>query len=233
VPYRLANAGYPVILSNVTNFYMDMAYSWHQNEQGLHWGGKVDEFDAWSALPTNIYASARTTVDGRPINILTAGKDKTKLEKPENIIGVQAQLWGETLRSFDEVQYLLLPKMMGVSERAWNAIPEWSKDLMELGPYFDARHQFNLKIGTRELPLLHGKGYNFRVGPPGIKLEDGKLMINTQYPDELVTYTLDGSEPTLDSPRWTGPVTIKNQPQVIKAKAFYLGHQSVTTYLFK
>ena len=233
VPYRLANAGYPVILSNVTNFYMDMAYSWHQNEQGLHWGGKVDEFDAWSALPTNIYASARTTVDGRPINILTAGKDKTKLEKPENIIGVQAQLWGETLRSFDEVQYLLLPKMMGVSERAWNAIPDWSKDLMELGPYFDARHQFNLKIGTRELPLLHSKGYNFRVGPPGIKLEDGKLMINTQYPDELVTYTLDGSEPTLDSPRWTGPVTIKNQPQVIKAKAFYLGHQSVTTYLFK
>ena len=233
VPYRLANAGYPVILSNVTNFYMDMAYSWHQNEQGLHWGGKVDEFDAWSALPTNIYASARTTVDGRPINILTAGKDKTKLEKPENIIGVQAQLWGETLRSFDEVQYLLLPKMMGVSERAWNAIPEWSKDLMELGPYFDARHQFNLKIGTRELPLLHGKGYNFRLGPPGIKLEDGKLLINTQYPDELVTYTLDGSEPTIDSPRWTAPVPVKNQPQVIKAKAFYLGHESVTTYLFK
>ncbi|MBQ9576288.1 MAG: family 20 glycosylhydrolase [Muribaculaceae bacterium] len=233
VPYRLANAGYPVLLSNVTNFYMDMGYSWHQNEQGLHWGGKVDEFDAWSALPANIYASARTAVDGTLINIATAGKGKTQLEKPENIIGVQAQLWGETLRSFDEVQYLLLPKMMGVSERAWNAVPEWSKDLMELGSYFEARHQYNLKIGTRELPLLHGKGYNFRVGPPGIKLEDGKLLINTQYPDELVTYTLDGSEPTIESPRWTAPVPVKTQPQVIKAKAFYLGHESVTTYLFK
>lgn len=233
VPYRLANAGYPVLLSNVTNFYMDMGYSWHQNEQGLHWGGKVDEFDAWSALPANIYASARTAVDGTLINIATAGKGKTQLEKPENIIGVQAQLWGETLRSFDEVQYLLLPKMMGVSERAWNAVPEWSKDLMELGSYFEARHQYNLKIGTRELPLLHGKGYNFRVGPPGIKLEDGKLLINTQYPDELVTYTLDGSEPTIESARWTAPVPVKTQPQVIKAKAFYLGHESVTTYLFK
>ncbi len=233
VPYRLANAGYPVLLSNVTNFYMDMGYSWHQNEQGLHWGGKVDEFDAWSALPAYIYASARTAVDGTLINIATAGKGKTQLEKPENIIGVQAQLWGETLRSFDEVQYLLLPKMMGVSERAWNAVPEWSKDLMELGSYFEARHQYNLKIGTRELPLLHGKGYNFRVGPPGIKLEDGKLLINTQYPDELVTYTLDGSEPTIESARWTAPVPVKTQPQVIKAKAFYLGHESVTTYLFK
>ena len=233
VPYRLANDGYPVILSNVTNFYMDMAYSWHQNEQGLHWGGKVDEFDAWSALPANIYATARTAVDGTPINITTAGDGKAKLEKPENIIGVQAQLWGETLRSFDEVQYLLLPKMMGVSERAWTAVPEWSKDLTDVNAYNEARHQYNLKIGTRELPLLHGMGYNFRVGPPGIKLADGKLLINTQYPDQMVTYTLDGSEPTIDSPRWTTPVTLKSQPQVIKAKAFYLGHESVTTYLFK
>ena len=233
VPYRLANDGYPVILSNVTNFYMDMGYSWHQNEQGLHWGGKVDEFDAWSALPANIYATARTAVDGTPINIITAGDGKIKLEKPENIIGVQAQLWGETLRNYDQVQYMMLPKMMGVSERAWNAVPEWSKDLMDLGSYFEARHQYNLKIGTRELPLLHSKGYNFRVGPPGIKVEGGKLLINTQYPDELVTYTLDGSEPTIESPRWTAPVPVKTQPQVIKAKAFYLGHESVTTYLFK
>ena len=233
VPYRLASDGYPVILSNVTNFYMDMGYSWHQNEQGLHWGGKVDEFDAWSALPANIYASARTAVDGTPLDVATAAAGKTKLEKPENIIGVQAQLWGETLRSFDEVQYMLLPKMMGVSERAWTSIPAWSKDLNDLATYNEARHQYNLKIGTRELPLLRGMGYNFRVGPPGIKVEDGKLLINTQYPDELVTYTLDGSEPTIDSPRWTSPVPVKTQPQVIKAKAFYLGHESVTTYLFK
>ena len=233
VPYRLANDGYPVILSNVTNFYMDMAYSWHQNEQGLHWGGKVDEFDAWSALPANIYASARTAVDGTPINITTAGDGKVGLEKPENIIGVQAQLWGETLRSFDEVQYMLLPKMMGVSERAWTAMPEWSKNLTDNQAYNEARHQYNLKIGTRELPLLKGMGYTFRVGPPGIKVVDGMLYINTQYPDELVTYTLDGSEPTVDSPRWTAPVPVKTQPQVIKAKTFYLGHESVTTYLFK
>ena len=233
VPYRLANAGYPVILSNVTNFYMDMGYSWHQNEQGLHWGGKVDEFDAWSALPANIYASARTAVDGTPINITTAGDGKVQLEKPENIIGIQAPLWGETLRSFDEVQYLLLPKMMGVAERAWNAVPAWSKDLTDVNAYNEARHQYNLKIGTRELPLLKGQGYNFRVGPPGIKFVDGKLLINTQYPDEMVTYTLDGSEPTVDSPRWTAPVPVKTQPAVIKAKSYYLGHESVTTYLFK
>ncbi len=233
VPYRLANDGYPVILSNVTNFYLDMGYSWHQNEQGLHWGGKVDEFDAWSALPTNLYASARTAVDGTPIDITTASEGKAKLERPNNIIGIQAQLWGETLRNFDQVQYMMLPKMMGVSERAWTAAPEWSQNLADNEAYNEARHQYNLKIGTRELPLLNSMGFNFRVGPPGIKVADGMLLINTQYPDEIVTYTLDGSEPTIDSPRWTAPVPVKTQPQVVKAKAFYLGHESVTTYLFK
>ena len=233
VPYRLANDGYPVILSNVTNFYLDMGYSWHQNEQGLHWGGKVDEFDTWSALPTNLYASARTAVDGTPIDITTASDGKAKLERPNNIIGIQAQLWGETLRNFDQVQYMMLPKMMGVSERAWTAAPEWSQNLADNEAYNEARHQYNLKIGTRELPLLNSMGFNFRVGPPGIKVADGMLLINTQYPDEMVTYTLDGSEPTIDSPRWTAPVPVKTQPQVIKAKAFYLGHESVTTYLVK
>lgn len=233
VPYRLANDGYPVILSNVTNFYLDMGYSWHQNEQGLHWGGKVDEFDAWSALPTNLYASARTAVDGTPIDITTASEGKVKLERPNNIIGIQAQLWGETLRNFDQAQYMMLPKMMGVSERAWTAAPEWSQNLADNEAYNEARHQYNLKIGTRELPLLNSMGFNFRVGPPGIKVADGMLLINTQYPDEMVTYTLDGSEPTIDSPRWTAPVPVKTQPQVVKAKAFYLGHESVTTYLFK
>ena len=233
VPYRLANDGYPVILSNVTNFYMDMGYSWHQDEQGLHWGGKVDEFDSWSALPTNIYASARTAVDGAPIDVSTASAGKVALERPQNVIGVQAQLWGETLRNFDQIQYLVLPKAMGMSERAWNVAPEWSKNLADNAAYNEARHQYNLKIGTRELPLLKSKGYNFRIGPPGIKVVDGMLLINTQYPGEMVTYTLDGSEPAIDSPRWTEPVRLKSQPQVIKAKTFYLGHESVTTYLFK
>ena len=78
--------------------------------------------------------------------------------------------------------------------------------------------------------------YTLTILPDKQALSDlpkGKLLINTQYPDELVTYTLDGSEPTIASPRWTAPVSIKTQPQVIKAKAFYLGHESVTTYLFK
>jgi len=193
----------------------------------------VDEIDAWSALPWNVYASVRVNYDGDTVDLTNAGRDMVALEKPSNIIGVQGQLWGETLRNFAQVQYLCFPKMLGLSERAWNASPAWGDHLDDEAAYNDARHQFNLKVGSRELPLLHSRGYNFRVGPPGIRVADGKLLINAQYPGEVVTYTLDGSEPTLDSPRWTAPVALPDVPAVIKARAYYLGHSSVVTYLFK
>ncbi len=232
VPYSIANDGYPVILSNVTNFYMDMGYTWHPYEQGLHWGGKVDEFDAWSALPWNVYASARSAYDGSPIDVATNHQGKVALTQRQNIIGVQAQLWGETIRNFDQVQYMWFPKVFGVAERGWNATPDWSLDLANTAPYDSARHQYNLKIGTRELPLLHRMGYNFRIGQPGLKVENGMLLANALYPGVTIHYTLDGSEPTMLSPEWTAPVKLTTVPPVIKARAYYLGKESVTTLLW-
>ena len=231
VPYTIANGGYPVILSNVTNFYMDMGYNWHQYEQGLHWGGKVDELDAWSALPWNIYASARTQIDGTPIDVVGNGTGKPALEKKENIIGVQAQLWAETIRNFDQVQYMTLPKVLGLVERGWNAQPEWSLNLARTELYDSACHQYNLKIGTRELPLLNKRGYHFRIGQPGIKVENGMMMVNTQYPDVQVRYTFDGSEPSVRSTLWTAPVALPAGTTIVKARAYYLGKESVTTQL--
>ncbi|MBQ7689995.1 MAG: family 20 glycosylhydrolase [Muribaculaceae bacterium] len=229
VPYQIANSGYPVILSNVTNFYMDMGYSWHQYEQGLHWGGKVDELDSWSALPWNIYASARTQIDGTPIDPAGNSTGKPALEHRENIVGVQAQLWAETIRNFDQVQYLALPKVLGLVERGWNASPAWAANLADPRPYHEAMHQYSLKIGTRELPLLASQGYNFRIGPPGIHIEGGMVHINTQYPGVKVHYTLDGSEPTQQSPLWTAPVPLPDGTTVVKARAYYLNKESVTT----
>ena len=55
IPYSIANNGFPVVLSNVTNLYFDMVYNWHPQEKGLNWGGAVDEFSAWSIVPYNSY----------------------------------------------------------------------------------------------------------------------------------------------------------------------------------
>lgn len=46
--------GFPVILSNVDHFYLDMCYSPHPDERGLSWGGYVDEFDALAGTPSQL-----------------------------------------------------------------------------------------------------------------------------------------------------------------------------------
>lgn len=193
-----------------------MGYSWHQYEQGLHWGGAVNEFDSWRAQPWYLYGDK--------------AEGKTKLVKRENIIGVQAQLWGETLRRYSEVEMLVVPKIFGLVERGWNATPAWTGDENAMA---QARAQYNANIGTWELPMLSKRGYNFHIAQPGIIIKDGNLLANAQYPQAQVRYTFDGSEPTLASPLWSAPVKVPANCKLVKAKAFYLGKQSVTTYLFK
>jgi hexosaminidase len=234
VPYEIANSGYPVILSNVNNFYYDMVYSRHQYELGLNWGGAVSEFESWNAQPYNMYRSARYNYyTGKPFDLAKAADGKPALEKKENIIGVQGQLWAETIRNFPQVESYIFPKILGMVERGWDAVPDWGNDYTDFTRYNAERAQYNLKIGLEELPRLEKIGCNFHIGQPGIIVKDGQLLANSQYPGETIRYTLDGSEPTATSAEWTAPVPVPDSAKLIKAKAFYLGKESVTTYLFR
>lgn len=101
-----AAAGYPVIVCNVDHFYLDQAYSNHPDEQGLTWGGNVDEF---------------ATLDGYPSLLCPVDSMAAK-----NIIGVSGHLFAETIRDFAQVQRYLFPKMLGLAERGWNADTTYS-----------------------------------------------------------------------------------------------------------
>ena len=230
VPYKLANAGYPIILCNVGNFYLDMAYCYHVEEPGLRWGGYVDEYVTFDMLPFDIYKSLRRNLKGESVDVKTASNGKQPLTKEDykNIKGLSGQIWAETIRSFEQIEYYLFPKVFGLAERAWNAQPSWA-----LSPdskvYADAKRKYNAGIVTYELPRLAKRGINFRVSPPGIIVKDGLLFVNTTNPNAVIRYTTDGSEPTENSVKWQTPIAC-DAPQ-IKAKAFYLGKESVTTVL--
>lgn len=231
IPYTVANEGYGVILCNVNNFYLDLAYNPHKDEPGLTWGGYVDPFASFNMLPYNIYCSARTDMAGEKNNLKAAARDKVQLtaQARPRIKGVQAQLFAETLGSFDRVQYYIFPKIFGLVERGWNAYPDWSPtpadDKQAL--YEKARAIYNAKIAQIEMPRLAADGVNFRLPQPGIRVIDGKLHANSPIPKAQIRYTTDGSEPTAQSPLWEAPVDC--QAQIVKARLFYLGKESLTT----
>lgn len=232
IPYHIANNGYPIILSNANNFYLDFMYSRHQDEPGHNWGGVVDEFTSWDAQPFNVYRSARRAISGKRNNLATIERGKPAIQKKENIVGIQGQLWTETNRGYSTVQQYVFPKIFGIVERGWNAAPAWGPDNEDSKLYLNERARYNIIIGTKELPQLAKRGANFHLGQPGIIMQDGKLIANKQYPGVVIRYTFDGSNPTEKSPEWTAPIVIPAGTKLVKARAFYLGKQSVSTFLW-
>ena len=98
------------------------------------------------------------------LDISNALDGKTPLEARQNIIGVQGQLWSETLRSFDHVTYYLFPKALGLLERGWNASPVWEGTTASDDPVFMADFdQFYSIIKEKELPYYQSIGISYHT----------------------------------------------------------------------
>lgn len=233
IPYQIANKGYPVILCNVNNFYLDLAYDGHPDERGLSWAGYVDESKSFSMLPYSIYRSSRTDMAGNPLDLDLAGKGKTTLTAlgKERILGVQAQLFAETIRSFQWVEYYTFPKILGLVERGWNTSPVWETlgGKNEQQAFNQDLALFYSKVSEREMPYWASRSINFRLPHPGLYVEEGMLFANTPVRGGEIRFTTDGTEPTLLSQLWKAPVAC--DASVIKAKLFYLNKESVISIL--
>lgn len=162
-PYKYANDGVPAVLSNMTNTYVDFAYTPDKTERGLSWGGFVDERRSFSLLPFDIYRSVRWDDKGRIRNIEKLPEGKTPLVAKQNIIGVQAQLWTETVRFFDHVTSYVFPKVCGVFERAWNASPSWEGTTVADDPAFMTElDRYYSTVVDHEMPYYEAEGVAYR-----------------------------------------------------------------------
>jgi len=220
--YRLANAGHKVVLCNVTNLYFDLAYDKDPMEPGFYWGGFVDTGKAFELTPYDVFRSTYQDSFGNPYEAEPAGGERLRLVSRDNILGIQGQLWSETVRGQDTLEYYLLPKMLGLSERAWAAQPRWAR--VE-GPerrndeLDKAWNIFANALGQRELHRLDyiSGGFNYRIPPPGVVVANENLRANVGFPGLIIRYTTDGSEPSVDSPVYSGPVGISGK---VKVRAF-------------
>jgi hexosaminidase len=197
---KALHGGYPVILSNVNRFYLDLAYSWHPDEDGLTWGGVVDEL---------------TSLEGYPSELCPVSADSV----PAKVLGLQGQMWSETLHTTKMLWQYLLPKSLGLAERAWNGNPTYT------------RAQFNKLVGDKELPLYSDElKLDVHMRQPGIKVIDNKVYMNAAYDGGEIRYTTDGSEPTAQSALYTAPFDYVAGTDV-RARYYRNNAASVTTHL--
>jgi len=212
VAYRLANAGYDVVLANAANLYFDLAYAKDPQEPGYYWAGFVETRHAFVFCPLDMIASAANDPMGRAIAPeLLAAMTRLSKEGRTRILGLQGQLWGENARTRARVEYLAAPRMVALAERAWAPDPAWCAidDPAARMQAIEADwNEFANRLGQRELPRLDRAplAYGYRLPPPGVLREGRTIYANVALPGLALHYTLDGSAPTIASPRYTAPV---------------------------
>lgn len=207
--YKMANAGYKVILTPVTNFYIDLTVNKSFEERGQNWGGYVDVDKLFYFIPYHYYKNVKEDEEGNPADPKRyENKERlTELGK-SNIVGLQAPLWSENIKTPAQFEYMLLPKLLGLAERAWAKDPDWAiaEDAgKEKQLYDQAWSEFINVLGKRELPRLshYAGGFNYRIPTPGLNVSDGKIEANVLYPGFQIRYTTDGTEPTINSKHYT------------------------------
>jgi hexosaminidase len=217
LPYRLANAGYKVVLSCVSNQYFDLAYEKSPGEPGAYWCGFVDTDKPFKFIPFNYYTNTTESAEGNPVDSsLFIGKDQLTDFGKSNILGIEGLLWSENVRSPEMLEYMFIPKLFGLAERAWANDPAWATEKgksTRQRKYEDAWSEFVNVIGKREFPRLDymNGGFNYRISPVGISVENGEVMANCQFPGLTVRYTTDGSVPTSRSKMYMGPISEKGK----------------------
>ncbi|WON76085.1 family 20 glycosylhydrolase [Serratia sp. UGAL515B_01] len=197
-----ANKGYDVIISNPDYVYLDFPYEVNPNERGYYWGTRFsDEQKIFSFAPNNLPQNAETSVD-RDGNYFAAKSDKPW----PGAYGLSAQMWSETQRTDQEMEYMIFPRVLSVAERAWHRA-NWEQEykagreykggethLVDIRTLEKDWMRFANLIGQRELAKLDKSGVGYRLPVPGARIIGGTLEANISLPGLGIEYSTDGGK---------------------------------------
>lgn len=128
-------------------------------------------------------------------------------EQAKYILGAQANLWTEFIKTRSHVEYMVLPRMAALSEVVW--APLNRKDFND----FRNRLQSHF-VAYDQLGLNYSKGnYTVDIKP---LTGNGKLKVQlyTEMKNAEIRYTTNGSQPDVNSWLYSEPFDVKSSVNV-------------------
>lgn len=124
--------------------------------------------------------------------------------------GAQANLWTEYIATENRADYMVMPRMVALSEAIWTARDLYPSFQQRLLAHYDRMEQLNIHY---RLPDLTG------FAEENVFVDQATLTIKAPLPSYTLRYTTDGSLPQPTAPVLP-PDFVINQPQTIKVAAF-------------
>lgn len=123
-------------------------------------------------------------------------------EEAKHIIGAQANLWTEYIPTNEYMEYMLVPRLAALSEVQWTN-PEKKN-------YSDFTNRIGHIAQIYDVMGLNYAKHIFAVtGSYSINPENGCAVATlSTIGDAPIYYTLDGTEPTVNSNKYTAPIEI-------------------------
>ncbi|MEU4449295.1 family 20 glycosylhydrolase [Actinosynnema sp. NPDC050801] len=133
-----AAAGVPVLVSSNTMLYLDRPYAdAAADEEAERRRGRVGHRDYVARSPEEAFAWHPSTLP----ELEAAGA---------RIAGVEAAIWCETVDSFDDLAFLLLPRLAGAAEKAWTRqATDWPDHSSRLVPHAGAWNLLGFRAAYR------------------------------------------------------------------------------------
>ena len=197
--YKFANLGYNVIMSNSSAFYFDMTDDLDPENYGLSWSGYVNYKDAWLTEPLNVYAKTYLESDFKKYKNPNSVTMDNKMKS--NFLGIQGQLWTETVRNEEIFDELMYPNLIVLAEKAWSQKDQWTKNLLSQNIDEIMTKEWSYFVNTlghrtlNHLSLLYD-GVDFDLPKPGGFIKNDTLFVNSVFPGMNVRFSRDGSIPT-------------------------------------
>lgn len=210
---KLRAHGFKVVASFPDYLYFDFPYEVHPKERGYYWATRFTNTQkVFTFAPENLPQNAETSVD-RDGNLFSVASETPYT----GFLGMQGQMWSETVRTDAQAEYMIFPRLLALAERAWHRA-DWELSYIPGRVYKGGKthyvdkqaltadwEQFANLMGHRELRKLDLAGLAYRLPVPGAIRADGLLTANIAFPGLEIQYSLNNSG---DWRLYRGPVFV-------------------------
>jgi len=196
---EFSNRGFETIVAVPDFLYFDFPYEVDPKERGYYWATRfTDTQKVFAFAPENLPQNAETSLnrEGRAWSATGASSN-------QGFRGMQGQLWSETVRTPEQFDYMLFPRLIAMAERAWHRA-DWEREYVAGQNYSSTTGlvdqvslnadyaEFAAAMGAKELRKLDAAGVNYRIPVPGAS-SGAPVQLNVVFPGLPMQFSNDGS----------------------------------------